>query len=78
MGKNDRSFLGRDAPATQASMCAGKDALTHSQASTIARRMNKAGKPTQAYKCIVCGEWHVGHKPPNWSRRRNPKTGGFM
>ena len=45
---------------TIAAQCQGKDRLTSSQARTIAKRMKRAGRTTGAYRCTVCGEWHVG------------------
>lgn len=46
--------------------CAGKDRLTWAIANTLAkqsrRRRNKP--PIQAYKCDVCGHWHIGQRKP--------------
>lgn len=40
--------------------CEGKDRLTHERAHSIARRQRRKGHRVQAYKCPVCGSWHIG------------------
>lgn len=42
--------------------CAGKEAMTAERAQTVARqiRRRKGGRPN-AYRCVHCSSWHVGH-----------------
>lgn len=42
--------------------CDGKQKLTIAQARRAAKRMRYRGIVAEAYKCPVCGRWHVGSK----------------
>lgn len=49
-------------PEAKAAMCDGKDALSPGQARRIAKRMRSQRKTVEAYRCLRCGQWHVGKK----------------
>jgi hypothetical protein len=44
--------------------CDGKQQFTKERADAVAERTRrkKSGGACNAYKCKVCGHWHVGHK----------------
>ena len=40
--------------------CDGKDPLPRTVALKVAQRTRRKGARITAYRCKVCGEWHVG------------------
>ena len=52
--------------------CLGKEALTPARAREIATKMRKRRRvrvaSAHAYRCRVCGAWHVGATPKEWIR----------
>ena len=44
--------------------CAGKESMPATDAKRAAKRIRKAGRGnTEAYRCSICGHWHVGSNP---------------
>lgn len=43
------------------STCSGKTPLMASVAKKISLKHNKQGRPTSAYKCRYCKQWHIGN-----------------
>ena len=56
------------------STCSRKEPLTEKEARAVARyaRRNKNGLRVDAYRCRVCGHWHVGKRPKNPVKRYKP------
>ena len=51
--------------------CMGKQTLGSArEANIVARNMRRFGKPTEAYRCVACGRWHVGRTNPNIKSKR--------
>lgn len=42
--------------------CQGKQEFPRDEANALARKHQAKGAVVQAYKCAVCGHWHVGGK----------------
>lgn len=63
--REHRLLASADDPRTMR-MCGAKRGYNKAQARTAAARMKTVdGKPHYPYKCAACGEWHVGHRPPD-------------
>lgn len=53
--------------------CAKKRRYSEVAAEDVAARMRKQGETRiQAYQCVYCGNWHVGHAPRKYTGNDRP------
>lgn len=56
--------LSHDPPSGEFCPGSGKQRMTRGQAKSLAKRRRGVSLNLQAYKCGMCGGWHVGNARP--------------